>query len=174
MAAVTLITTENFCKIVDIKPDRFGQRRLRERAAADLAASVGNDDFALMPIAPTAPGEHGRFDALDALRLRAVVELEQAGMAFATACRFIRGAGIGPSAMFPGTDDYFAANWLEPGGALRRISGTRQELARAMPENPLVATRINLSAVLETIAARAATQLGLRIDGANFVKDLAP
>lgn len=163
-----LINTSDFCKVVDIGFDRFVQRRLRERAAADLAPVLGDDALAPMPIAPSGRGQRGEYDGLDAVRLRAVIELERCGMAFDTACRFVRGAGIGPDIMFPSSHDNFLAQWLLPGGELRRICGDARDLVRAMPEAPLVAVRINLSAVRDEIAQRAQAQLGLTLVGPRF------
>jgi hypothetical protein len=165
-----LINTVEFCRVVGIGLDRFEQRRLRERAAADVAADVDGNDLAAMPITPLERGQHGSYDAFDVLRLRSVIELEGAGMAFGAACTFIRRAGIVPSIMFPSSADFYAAQWIGPDGVVRRICGEARDLARALPEAPLVAFKINLTAVRAEVEKRSLALLGLRVVGANFAK----
>tara|TARA_R110000868_G_scaffold30359_1_gene112456 strand:+ start:1282 stop:1932 length:651 start_codon:yes stop_codon:yes gene_type:complete len=168
-----LISTTQFCQIVDIGFDRFEQRRLRERAAADLTPVLGDGALAPMPIAPSELGHRGEYDGLDAVRLRAVIQLERCGMAFGAACRFVRGAGVGPDIMFPSAHDIFAAQWLLPGSLLRRFCGDARDLARAMSEAPLGAVRINFTTIRDEVARRAVVQLGLNLVGTRFERPKA-
>lgn len=163
-----LIPTKHFCQIVDIGFDRFEQRRLRERSAGDVAQSLGqDDDVGLMPIAPTEFGQRAFYDLFDTVRLRAAVQLERCGLSFGAACRFIRGAGLAPDFLHVTGPDVFAAQWLLPDGQVRRICGEAQDLRRAMPEAPLSAVRINVSAVRDDVGSRAAT-LGLKVIHGQF------
>ena len=167
----TLIGPGDLCRLADIERRRFNKRRERQNAAADIATSLGGSDFVELPVTPSDAGLHGRFDAYDAVRLRAVVELERAGLDFGAACRFVRGAGIGPEVMFPSSQDMFAAQWILPGGVVRRVCGDARDLARAMPEAPIAAITINLSATRDDIAKRAVAQLGLAVVGTNFARN---
>lgn len=171
MRKPVLLPASDFCRLVDIDLKRFEQRRLRERAVTDLAESIGIEGDYRLPIAPTEPGKHARFDALDAIRMRAVMELERGGLAFNAACQFIISSGISGWLHHVGPGDYLAAQWLEPGGLIRRISGTENDIARAMPAAPLMAIRVSISAVAEDIARRAKAQRGLIIDGAHFYEE---
>lgn len=163
-----LVGTFQFCTLVGISQDRFEQRRLRERASADLASSAENDGLALMPIAPLEHGQRGAYDGFDALRLRTVLLLEAAGMSFSAACGFVLRAGIAPSVMFPDGDDSFAAQWLVPNGDLHRVCGSANELKRAMPEAHLAQTAINLTSVRNELCQRAGSLLGLQLVGMGF------
>ena len=168
-----MISASPFCQIVEIDLRRFEQRRLRERTGADLSEAFGAEDIALMPISPIEKGCLARFDALDAVLLRTVILLEQAGMSFGAACRFIRSAGISPAFMFASDADVFAGQWLEAGGVLRRVCGHARDIARAMPEAPLACVRINLTNVRDDITQRAESQLGLTVVGTKFLKGSA-
>lgn len=163
-----LISTSQFCQIVDIGLDRFEQRRTREQAAADLAEVIEGARAGSMPIAPLQRGKHLRFDAIDAIRLRAAIQLERGGMAFGTACDFIRSAGVTGYLTHQAPSDFFAARWLEPGAVIRHVSGSRQDLGRAMPAAPLAATVINISAIADDVARRAQAQLGLTVRHGHF------
>lgn len=165
-ARVIFLSTSLFCRLVGIGLDRFKQRRLRERACADVAEALGADDAALMPITPLSPGKNGEYDVYDALRLRAVVELEHAGMEFGRACQFIRSAGVSPTVLFPADTDIFASQWTQD-GVVRRMTGSQQDLGRAMPKSPLAAVSVNLTAIREDVA-RQAGELGLVVRGSNF------
>lgn len=168
-----LISTLQFCQIVDIGFDRFEQRRLRERPPAGLTSVLDDDALVLMPISPSERGRRGKYDGLDAVRLRAVIQLERCGMAFGAACRFVRGAGVGPDIMFSSAHDIFAAQWLQPSGEIRRICCDARDLARAIPEAPLAAVRINFTAVRDEVAQRAEAQLGLALVGRRFERTKA-
>lgn len=163
-----LITTPRFCSIVGIGLDRFEQRRLRERLPDVTGTAAEGTGFATMPIVPLERGQRGAYDSFDAVRLRAVIRLEASGIDFGSACFFISRAGIAPDLMFPTEVDTFAAQWLEPCGDLRRICGTAQELRRAMPEAPLAATTINLTAIRNEISERAKELFRLRLVGMSF------
>ncbi|UXN73185.1 hypothetical protein N8D56_19760 [Devosia sp. A8/3-2] len=172
MPAVLLAATE-FCRLIDIDVKRFEQRRLRQRAVGDVAASLGPDaDFVQLPIAPTEPGKHARFDALDAIRMRCVMVLESGGLSFNEACKFILSSGISAYLLHDGNRDFVAGRWIEPGGKVRHVSGTIRDLARAMPASPLMAVQINVSGIADDIVRRADAQLGLVVrHGAFFQKD---
>lgn len=163
-----LISTPQFCQIVDIGLDRFEQRRTREQAAANLVDIIDADRAGSMPIAPLQRGKHLRFDALDAIRLRAVVELERSGMTFGVACDFIRTAGVTSYLTQQAAGDFLAARWLEPDAVIRHVSGSCQDLERAMPAAPLAATVINISAISDDIGRRAQAQLGLFVRHGQF------
>lgn len=168
---VVLLAATEFCRLVDIEPKRFEQRRLRERAVTDLRqVIVDGDDFA-MPIAPTEAGKHARYDALDAIRMRCVIMLEQMGMGFGPACNFIRASGITAFLSHVDDDDFLAARWLEPGGKVRHVAGTQRDLAMAMPAKPLAAVTINVSHVAAEIARRGQLQLGLIVRHGQFYQE---
>ena len=170
LSTVLLAATE-FCRLVDIDPKRFEQRRLRERAVTDVRQVIADaEDFAL-PVAPTEPGKHARYDALDAIRMRCVMTLEQMGMGFGPACNFIRASGITAFLSHVDDDDFLAARWLEPGGKVRHVAGTQRDLAMAMPAKPLAAVTINVSHVAAEIARRANTQLGLMVRNGKFYQE---
>ena len=170
-----LLSATEFCRLVDIDAKRFEQRRLRERAAADLRESIDGERPYLLPIAPTEPGRHARFDWLDAVRMRSVVELERAGMSFGPACDFIRTSGMSAVLSHIGEGDFYVARWAVPGGTTRQSYGTAKDLSRAEPEAPLTSIRLNVSAIADDIARRAAAQLGLAVRNGHFIeKDAAP
>lgn len=161
-----LLTASEFCHVVDIEAKRFEQRRIRERAKLDLGeVTIEDPGFVAMPIAPTQPGKHGRFDALDAIRLRAVIILERGGMSFNDGCLFIRRSGTTAFQVHAGPEDFLASRWIEPNGETRHVSGSAHILARAMPANPLFEITLNISVIADQIAERAAAlpkPLGIR------------
>ena len=163
-----LLAATDFCRLVDIDVKRFEQRRLRERAVTDLAETVDAGEDYRLPIAPTEPGKHARFDALDAIRMRAVIELERGGMSFSAACNFLLSSGVAAYLSHQG-GDFFIARWLE-GATVRHTYGTDAEIARAMPAAPKMAVKVNLSAVADEVAKRAAAQLGLILKGGQFFR----
>jgi hypothetical protein len=89
-------------------------------------------------------------------------------MSFGAACNFIRWAGVAPDVMFPASIDVFAAQWLQHNGDLRRICGTAPDLGRAMPQAPLAALSINLSAIHDEVLERANALLDLKLVGMGF------
>lgn len=163
-----LISTSQFCRLVDLSKDRFEQRRIRERAAADLASVIESDRAGTMPIAPSEKGARLSFDFLDCLRMRAVIELERAGMSFGAACDFIRAAGVTAYVTHPAASDFFAAKWLQPGGIVHQVAGAKFEIERAMPAAPLASTIINVSAVAHDVGQRAYAQLGFIVRAGQF------
>jgi len=172
-----LLSATEFCHLVDIEVKRFEQRRIRERAKLDLGdVSMEDPDFVAMPVVPTEPGKHGRFDAIDVIRLRSVIILERGGMSFNEGCKFIRQSGTTGYLGHIGPEDYLAARWIELNGDIRHVSGNAYVLARAMPAIPLFATKLNITAVADQVAERAAAlpkPLGIRhghfiaLEGAN-------
>lgn len=166
-----LIGPGDFCRLVDMPQRRFDKIRERERAASDVAAALGDDDIDFLPISPTEPTVHGRFDGFDAVKMRAVIVLERTGIAFGQACRFIRSAGLSPLLMFPDDEDQLATIWTLPDGSTRRVCGSARDISRAMPAAPMAAASINLSAVRDDVAKRASVQLGLIIRGCNFYRE---
>lgn len=172
MPAVLLAATE-FCRLVDIDVKRFEQRRLRQRAVGNVGANLDQDaDFVQLPIAPTSPGKHARFDALDAIGMRCVVELERVGYSFNSACKFITTSGISAILTHDDADDFYVARWIIPGGTARQSYGTAKDLSRAKPEAPLISMQLNVSAIADDIARRADVQLGLIVRrGSFFPKD---
>ena len=170
-----LLAASEFCRLIDIDAKRFEQRRLRERAAADLSEVIDGEKPYLLPIAPTEYGKHARFGWLDAVRMRSVVELERAGMGFGAACDFIRTSGMSAILNHMEEEDFYVVRGGVPGGTTRQSHGTAKELSRARPEAPLVSLQLNVSAVCDDIAQRAAAQLGLAVKNGHFVrKDTAP
>lgn len=170
---VVLLAATDFCRLVDIEPKRFEQRRLRERAVTDVHQVIADDDDFALPVAPSEPGKHARYDALDAIRMRCVMTLEQLGMGFGPACNFIRSSGITAFLSHVENDDFLAARWLEPGGNVRHVAGTQRDLAMAMPAKPLAAVTINVSHVAAEIARRASAQLGLIVRHGKFYREAA-
>lgn len=161
-----LISSRLFCVLVGMGHDRLEQRRLRERAAADVSATLGEDDLAAMPITPIGHGERAAYDGFDAVKLRCVIALELAGVQFAAGCRLI--SGVYPAVMFPSSDDTVAAAWSDVAGTTHRIVATEREIAWAVPKSPRVFYSINITSVLHEVGRRAKAQLGLRVVGMGF------
>lgn len=150
----TLISARPFAELVGIAPRRFDQRRYRQPN--------------LFPITPSEQGKRARFDAFDAVKLRAVLALECAGLDLAQAAKHVRSGAVPPEIMFDTGDDIHLAVWSTSKDSFRRLCGTMREIARARPTEPIAVLTVNLTAIRDEVAQRAMALLGLTVRHGQF------